>query len=87
MANVSRMMVDLDKLLALVDRRIDQAMREGKPDQEAPEDVVRAVEGPSWPFRMGTNPFRRKRSLSAEQKTELVERLGQARDRRSVQNN
>jgi hypothetical protein len=30
MANVSRMMVDLDKLLALVDRRIDQAMREGK---------------------------------------------------------
>jgi hypothetical protein len=44
MANVSRMMVDLDKLLALVDRRIDQAMREGKSDQGAPEDVVRAVE-------------------------------------------
>jgi hypothetical protein len=46
-----------------------------------------AIDCPSWPFRMGTNPFRRKRSLSAEQKTELVERLGQARDRRSVQNN
>ena len=46
-----------------------------------------AIDCPSWPFRMGTNPFRRKRSLSAEQKTELVERLGQARDRQSVQNN
>lgn len=46
-----------------------------------------AIDCPSWPFRMGTNPFRQKRSLSAEQKTDLVERLGQARGRQSVQNN
>jgi hypothetical protein len=46
-----------------------------------------AIDCPSWPFRMGTNPFRQKRSLSAEQKTDLVERLGRARDRQSVQNN
>jgi hypothetical protein len=46
-----------------------------------------AIDCPSWPFRMGTNPFRQKRSLSAKQKTELVERLGQARDRQSVENN
>ena len=46
-----------------------------------------AIDCPSWPFRMGTNPFRQKRSLSAEHKTDLVERLGQARGRQSVQNN
>jgi hypothetical protein len=44
MANVSRMMVDLDKLFALLDRRVNQAEREGRTDQEAPDDVVRAVE-------------------------------------------
>jgi hypothetical protein len=46
-----------------------------------------AIDCPSWPFRMGTNPFRQKRSLSAEQKAELVERLAQARDQQTVQNN
>ena len=39
-----------------------------------------AVDCPSWPFRMGTNPFRAKRTLSAEQKHELVERLAKARE-------
>ena len=31
-----------------------------------------------WPFRMGTNPFRKKRELSPQQKRERAERL--ARD-------
>src|SRR5262245_38843326 len=30
---------------------------------------------PSWPFRMGVNPFRQKRKVSAEQKRDLAERL------------
>ncbi len=34
-----------------------------------------ATECPSWPFRMGTNPFRKKRKLSPAQKRERVERL------------
>lgn len=38
-----------------------------------------AIDCPSWPFRMGTNPFRQKRTLSAEQTAEMVERLAQAR--------
>ena len=38
-----------------------------------------AVACPSWPFRLGTNPFRAKRVLSAEQKTSLAERLTKAR--------
>ena len=28
-----------------------------------------------WPFRMGTNPFRKKRELSPRQKGELTQRL------------
>ena len=39
-----------------------------------------AVACPSWPFRMGTNPFREKRVLSSEQKQELAERLARARE-------
>ena len=34
-----------------------------------------AVNCPSWAFRMGTNPFRAKRVLSAEQKRATAERL------------
>jgi hypothetical protein len=34
-----------------------------------------AVDCPLWAFRMGVNPFRKKRTLSAEQKREMVERL------------
>jgi hypothetical protein len=34
-----------------------------------------AVSCPSWPFRMGVNPFRQKRKLSAEQKQAMAERL------------
>ena len=30
---------------------------------------------PSWPFRMGINPFRKKRELSAQQKCERAMRL------------
>ena len=37
-----------------------------------------AVACPSWPFRMGTNPFRQKRVLSAEQKQAMTERLAKA---------
>ena len=39
-----------------------------------------SVNCPSWPFRMGTNPFREKRVLSSEQKQELVVRLSRARE-------
>jgi hypothetical protein len=38
-----------------------------------------AVNCPAWPFRMGVNPFREKRTLSAEQKTAMRERLARAR--------
>ena len=38
-----------------------------------------AVECPSWPFRMGTNPFRRKRVLSDGEKRALAERLSAAK--------
>ena len=30
---------------------------------------------PLWPFRMGTNPFRKKRELSSAEKRERAERL------------
>jgi len=39
-----------------------------------------AVACPSWPFRMGTNPFRAKRVLSAEQKQAMADRLAKARN-------
>jgi hypothetical protein len=38
-----------------------------------------AVACPSWPVRMGTNPFRQKRVLSDEQKQTMAERLAKAR--------
>lgn len=38
-----------------------------------------AVNCPSWPFRMGVNPFRQKRVLSAEQKQAMAARLARAR--------
>ena len=34
-----------------------------------------AVDCALWPFRMGANPFRKKRELSSEQKREMAERL------------
>ena len=34
-----------------------------------------AVDCALWPFRMGKNPFRKKRELSAEEKRERAERL------------
>jgi hypothetical protein len=34
-----------------------------------------AVNCPSWPFRMGTNPFRAKRVMSPERRREMAERL------------
>lgn len=36
------------------------------------------------PFRMGKNPFRAKRSLSAEQKAALAERLAEGRREKDV---
>ena len=38
-----------------------------------------AVACPSWPFRLGVNPFREKRVLSLEQKQAAAERLARAR--------
>jgi hypothetical protein len=38
-----------------------------------------AVACPSWPFRLGVNPFREKRVLSPEQKQAAAERLARAR--------
>ena len=38
-----------------------------------------AVDCPLWPFRMGTNPFRKKRELSRQQKHERSERLRKAK--------
>jgi hypothetical protein len=40
-----------------------------------------SVECPSWPFRMGTNPFRQKRNLSTEHKQRMSERLMRANRR------
>ena len=37
-----------------------------------------AVECALWPFRMGTNPFRKRRELSPAQKRERAERLPKA---------
>ena len=34
-----------------------------------------AVECPSWPFRMGKDPFRQTRTLSDEQRQKMAERL------------
>jgi hypothetical protein len=34
-----------------------------------------AVDCALWPYRMGTNPFRKKRELSAEQGRQMTERL------------
>jgi hypothetical protein len=34
-----------------------------------------AIDCPLWPFRMGANPFRKKRELSPEQKNERAGRL------------
>ena len=41
-----------------------------------------AVACPSWPFRMGVNPFREKRVLTAEQRQSMAARLAQAREAR-----
>src|SRR5262245_45321354 len=38
-----------------------------------------AVDCPLWPFRMGANPFRKKRVLSAEERSRIAARLAQAR--------
>jgi hypothetical protein len=38
-----------------------------------------AVDCALWPFRMGTNPFRKKGELSLEQKRERAERFAKAR--------
>ena len=43
-----------------------------------------AVTCPAWPFRMGANPYRTKRELSEEERSELCRRLAASRDRRPV---
>jgi hypothetical protein len=37
-----------------------------------------ATDCPLWPLRMGTNPFRKKRELTPEQKCQRTERLAKA---------
>ena len=39
-----------------------------------------AVDCPLWPFRMGTNSFRKKRELSPAEKRERAERLRKAKE-------
>jgi hypothetical protein len=39
-----------------------------------------AVDCALWPFRMGTNPFRKKRELSLAEKRERAERLREAKE-------
>src|SRR6478752_4070264 len=39
-----------------------------------------AVACPSWPFRMGTNPFREKRVLSEDQRRAAVENFARLRE-------
>ena len=41
-----------------------------------------AVACPSWPFRMGVNPFREKRVLTVEQGQSMAARLAKAREAR-----
>ena len=41
-----------------------------------------AVGCPSWPFRMGINPFRKKRTIPVEQKYAMAERLRAGRRRK-----
>ena len=43
-----------------------------------------SVDCPSWPYRMGTNPFRAKRILTADQKRALADRLSRAREASAV---
>jgi hypothetical protein len=38
-----------------------------------------SVNCPSWPYRMGTNPFRAKRVLSDEQRLAMAERFARAK--------
>lgn len=45
-------------------------------------DKCPAKQCPIWSFRYGRNPFRTKRELSEEQRTEMVERLKKARENR-----
>jgi hypothetical protein len=40
-----------------------------------------ATDCPLWPLRLGSNPFRKKRELSPEQKYEMTERLRRAKGR------
>ena len=43
-----------------------------------------AVTCPAWPFRMGANPYRTKRELSDEERSELRRRLAAGRDQPPV---
>lgn len=44
---------------------------------------ARTVACPSWPFRMGTNPFRERRVMTEEQRQAAAERLERARASKS----
>jgi hypothetical protein len=44
-----------------------------------------AVECPSWPFRMGWNPWRERKELSVEQRAEMGARLAQSRAAKKAQ--
>lgn len=48
-------------------------------DQREEVKLCTAQNCPLHPFRMGKNPYKAKRELTAEQKAELTERLRKAR--------
>jgi hypothetical protein len=51
-----------------------------------PSEVRRclSVNCPSWPFRMGTNPWRERRVLTEERKAQLTATLANARTARAA---
>lgn len=65
-----------------------QALRERCVDccAGSPAEVRRcvSVNCPSWPFRMGFNPWRERRQLSEERKAQLSETLAKARAARTA---
>lgn len=50
-------------------------------DQSNEVKLCPAEDCPLWPFRMGKNPFRKKRSLTDEQKAAAAEKLRNLRNK------
>lgn len=50
-------------------------------DQTNEAKLCPAVDCPLWPFRLGTNPFRKKRVMTEEQRAAAAENLRNARNK------